>query len=200
MSGDGPDKGAAKKSPADKIADRAAKLAGSVRDAAAKAGEVVTQVEHEAAGEYTADRARVCEVLNTVVASEIVCYLRYTQNAIAASGIDKTQVADRFKKNAADEMDHFLLASNRVNTLGGTPDLDPGTLVARAHTEYVAPEPTDLRRMLQENLVAERIAIESYLEIIRWLGDGDPTSRRMMEEILGDEEDHADELNDLLGN
>lgn len=150
--------------------------------------------------DYTADRARVCDVLNTVVASEIVCYLRYTQNAIVASGIDRAQVAEQFTKNAKDEMDHFLLASNRVSTLGGTPDLDPATLVARAHTEYLAPESTDLRQMIAENLVAERIAIESYLEIIRWLGDGDPTSRRMMEEILGDEEDHADELNALLGN
>jgi bacterioferritin len=148
---------------------------------------------------YGVDREKLIDILNQVVATEIVCYLRYTQNAIAASGIDRYQVSTEFREHAAEEMEHALRAAERVNQLGGRPDLDPARLVQQAHTEYSAPEPTDLDRMLRENLVAERIVISSYQEIIRWLGNADPTSRRLMEHILREEEEHADDLKDLLG-
>jgi len=147
---------------------------------------------------YQADRQRVIEVLNDVVATEVVCFLRYSQHAIAATGIDRTQVAAEFREHARQEMDHGLRAAERVSQLGGKPDFDPATLAARSHTEYVETAEDDLRRMLQENLVAERIVITSYQEIIRWLGDSDPTTRRLMESILEEEEEHADDLTDLL--
>jgi bacterioferritin len=145
-----------------------------------------------------ADKNRLIEILNDVVATEIVCFLRYSQHAIAATGIDRTQVAAEFREHAREEMDHGLRAAERISQLGGTPDFDPATLAARSHTEYVETDENDLRRMLQENLVAERIVITSYQEIIRWLGDTDPTTRRLMESILAEEEEHADDLTDLL--
>jgi bacterioferritin len=147
---------------------------------------------------YAADRKRVIDILNDVVATEVVCFLRYSQHAIAATGIDRTQVAAEFREHARQEMDHGLRAAERVSQLGGKPDFDPATLAARSHTEYVETDEKDLRRMLQENLVAERIVITSYQEIIRWLGDTDPTTRRLMESILAEEEEHADDLTDLL--
>jgi bacterioferritin len=145
----------------------------------------------------TTDVDRVIAVLNQVVASEMVCYLRYTQNAIVAQGIDREQVASMFEDHAKEELGHFLRVSDRINQLGGSPDLNPATMTERAHTQYSAPEDTDLQGMIRENLIAERIVIESYSEIIRWLGDADITSRRLIEHILKEEEDHADELTDL---
>jgi bacterioferritin len=139
------------------------------------------------------------DVLNEVIATEIVCYLRYSQHAIAATGLDRVQVASEFEEHARDELQHGMWAAERVNQLGGDPDFNPATLKERSHTEYVTVGSTDLDRMLKENLVAERIAITSYQEIIRWIGDGDPTSRRLMEKILEQEEGHADDLKDLLG-
>jgi bacterioferritin len=150
-------------------------------------------------GAYEGDTKRITEILNDVVATEIVCFLRYTQHAIAATGINRAQVAAEFREHAKQEMDHGLRAAERVSQLGGTPDFDPATLVARAHTEYVTTDETDLRRMLKENLVAERIVISSYQEIIRWIGDTDPTTRRLLESILEEEEEHADDILDLLG-
>jgi bacterioferritin len=146
----------------------------------------------------TTDVDRVITVLNQVVASEMVCYLRYTQNAIVAQGIDREQVADMFRDHAAEELGHFQRVSDRINQLGGSPDMNPATLTERAHTDYSTPPNTDLQGMIRENLAAERIVIGIYMEIIRWLGDADPTTRRLMEDILEDEEDHADELNDLF--
>jgi bacterioferritin len=148
----------------------------------------------------TIDVKRLIEVLNEVVATEIVCYLRYSQHAIAATGIDRAQVAAEFTEHATEEMQHGMWAAERVSQLGGDPDFDPATLAQRSHTEYVRVEDSDLERMLTENLVAERIVITSYQEIIRWIGESDPTSRRLMEKILEQEEEHADDLNDLLGN
>jgi bacterioferritin len=145
----------------------------------------------------TTDVDRVITVLNQVVASEMVCYLRYTQNAIVAQGIHREQVAAMFTDHAAEELGHFQRVSDRINQLGGSPDLNPATMTERAHTQYSAPEDTDLQGMIRENLIAERIVIESYSEIIRWLGDADITSRRLIEHILKEEEDHADELTDL---
>lgn len=144
-----------------------------------------------------ADLERLLNVLNQVVATEMVCYLRYTQNAIVAQGIHREQVADLFREHADEELDHFRRVSDRVNQLGGSPDMDPATLVARSHTEYVTPAETDLQGMIRENFVAERIVIETYTEIVRWIGESDPTSRRLIEDILEEEEEHADELNDL---
>jgi bacterioferritin len=141
----------------------------------------------------------VIDVLNQVVATEIVCWLRYTQHAIVASGIDRAQVAAEFTEHAEEERHHMESAAERISQLGGTPDLSPGGL-SKSHTEYVTAEATDLKKMLEENLVAERIVISSYQEIIRWLTDSDPTTRRIMESILEQEEEHADDLNDLLGN
>lgn len=149
---------------------------------------------------YGADKKRLIEVLNEVVATEVVCFLRYSQHAIAATGIDRAQVAAEFREHAAEEMQHGLRAAERVSQLGGSPDFDPATLAARAHTEYAVPDEKDLDRMLEENLVAERIVITTYQEIIRWIGNDDPTTRRLMESILAEEEEHADDLNDLLGN
>jgi bacterioferritin len=108
-------------------------------------------------------------------------------------------VAAEFREHATEEMQHGLRAAERVSQLGGEPDFDPASLVARAHTEYVTVEESDLQRMLRENLVAERIVISSYQEIIRWVGDDDPTTKRLMETILAEEEEHADDLTDLLG-
>lgn len=148
----------------------------------------------------TVDKQRLIEVLNQVIATEMVCVMRYSQNAIAATGIDRAQVAAQFTEHASEEMQHGLRAAERVSQLGGSPDFDPATLVARSHTEYSAPDETDLQTMLRENLVAERIVITTYQEIVRWIGESDPTTRRMVESILEEEEEHADDLNDLLGN
>jgi bacterioferritin len=147
----------------------------------------------------TSDVSAVIEVLNQVVATEIVCWMRYTQHAIVASGINRAQVAAEFTEHATEERHHMERAAERVSQLGGTPDLSPAGL-SKSHTDYVVTEATDLTKMLEENLVAERIVISSYQEIIRWLGDSDPTTRRLMESILEEEEEHADDLNDLLGN
>jgi bacterioferritin len=147
----------------------------------------------------TTDIDRVITVLNQVLASEMVCYLRYTQNAIIAQGINREQVAGMFQNHAAEELGHFQRVSDRINQLGGSPDMNPATMMERAHTQYFAPaDVSDLQGMIRENLIAERIVIESYTEIIRWLGDADITSRRLIEGILKEEEDHADELTDLF--
>jgi bacterioferritin len=148
--------------------------------------------------ENTADVQRVIDVLNQVVATELVCYLRYTQNATQASGINRAQVSALFMEQAAEELEHFHLATERIAQLGGTPDMDPMTIGQRAHTQYSVPADNDLQGMLRENLVAERNVIEIYTEIARWLGDSDPTTRRLIEHILAEEEEHADELNDLI--
>jgi bacterioferritin len=149
--------------------------------------------------DYGADRQRVIEVLNDVVATEIVCWLRYSQHAIVAEGINREPVAQEFKEHAAEERDHMVRAADRVGQLGGQPDMDPGRATGRAHTSYETYDDEDLTGMLRENLKAERIVIEVYREMIRWLGNDDPTTRILIEGILAEEEDHADDLNDLLG-
>jgi bacterioferritin len=148
----------------------------------------------------TIDIKRLIDVLNEVIATEIICYLRYSQHAIAATGLDRAQVAAEFREHAGEELQHAMWAAERVSQLGADPDFDPATLTQRSHTEYVTVDDADLKRMLEENLVAERVAITTYQEIIRWVGDGDPTTRRLMEKILEQEEEHADDLKDLLGN
>lgn len=145
------------------------------------------------------DTSQVIRVLQDVVATEIVCWMRYQQHAISAKGLDHKAVAAEFTEHAQAEMEHALAAAQRINQLGGSPDMSPEHLTERSHTEYRTFEDSDLVGMLKENLVAERIVIQSYQEIIRWLGDGDPTTRRLLERILGEEEEHADDLSGLLG-
>jgi bacterioferritin len=148
---------------------------------------------------YGRSPEEVIGVLNDVLATEIVCWMRYAQHAISATGIDRAQVAAEFTEHADEERDHAMRAAERISQLGGDPDFDPKTIAERSHTTYATFDDGDLKGMLQENLVAERIVIESYQEIIRWLGDGDVTTRRIMEDILAEEEEHADDLMDLLG-
>jgi bacterioferritin len=146
---------------------------------------------------YKADRTRVIGVLNEVLATELVCTLRYRRHYYTADGIASEAVKLEFLEHAREEQEHADMVAERIVQLGGDPDFNPSTLAARSHAEYV--EGTDLRSMIEEDLVAERIAIETYLEIARWLADGDPTSRRMIEQILEKEEEHAEDLVSLLG-
>jgi bacterioferritin len=145
---------------------------------------------------YRADRVQVIEVLNQVLATEIVCSLRYKNHYYNAPGVHGDSVAGEFLQHATEEQGHADLVARRIVQLGGNPDLNPAGLHTRSHAEYIECE--DLEDMIREDLVAERVAIATYSEIIRWLGDDDPTSRRMMEEILAKEEEHADELAALL--
>jgi bacterioferritin len=145
---------------------------------------------------YGLDQQRVIDVLNDVLATELVCVLRYKRHYYTAQGVHGPTVAAEFLEHAADEQRHADLAAERISQLGGEPDFNPAVLAARSHTEY-APG-TDLRDMIAEDLVAERIAIASYAEIARWLGDGDPTTRRLIEQLLADEEEHANDLRDLM--
>lgn len=150
-------------------------------------------------GSYGKDPQEVIAVLNEVVATEIVCWMRYTRHAISATGINRAQVAAEFTEHAESERDHAMRAAERISQLGGEPDLDPATIAARAHTTYETFADEDLEGMLRDNLAAERIVITTYQEIIRWLGNDDPTTRRLVEDILADEEEHADDIIDLLG-
>jgi bacterioferritin len=150
-------------------------------------------------GSYGKDPGEVISVLNEVLATEIVCWMRYTRHAISATGINRAQVAGEFTEHAEEERGHAMRAAERISQLGGDPDFDPATLAARAHTSYETFADDDLEGMLRENLAAERIVIETYQEIIRWLGEDDPTTRRLIEEILQEEEEHADDILGLLG-
>jgi len=146
---------------------------------------------------YRADRTKVLQLLNEALATEIVCVLRYKRHYFMASGIDAPQVAAEFLEHANQEQAHADQISQRIVQLGGEPNFSPEGLLTRSHSEYV--EGSDLKEMIQEDLVAERVAIESYSEMIRFIGNDDPTTRRMLEEILAVEEEHADDLVDLLG-
>jgi bacterioferritin len=146
--------------------------------------------------DYRADRKEIVKVLNEALATEIVCVLRYKRHQFMAKGIEAKSVAAEFGEHAADEQRHADMIAQRIVQLGGAPDYAPASLALRSHTEYA--EGDDLVEMIEEDLVAERIAIESYGEIIRYVGSGDPTTRRVLEEILADEEDHAEDLSSLL--
>jgi bacterioferritin len=145
---------------------------------------------------YGADRERVIKVLNEVVATELVCMLRYKRHYFMAQGLNSGPVAAEFLQHANEEQSHADQVAERIVQLQGEPDLDPSTLTRRSHAEYIPG--TDLIDMIKEDLVAERIAIASYQEIVRWLGEGDTTSRRLIETILAVEEEHADDLLTLL--
>ena len=144
----------------------------------------------------TMDIEAVVSVLNEALATEIVCVLRYKNHYYTAQGLNAKAVAAEFLEHAAEEQSHADRICERIVQLGGSPNLNPDGLKSRSHSEYV--EADTLRAQIKEDLIAERIAIESYTEIIRWLGDGDPTTRRLMEDILANEEEHADDLSSLL--
>jgi bacterioferritin len=145
---------------------------------------------------YGADRERVVEVLNTVLATELVCVLRYKRHYYMASGLNAAPVADEFLQHANDEQGHADQVAMRITQLDGQPDFNPNGLADRSHADYV--EGDTLLDMVREDLVAERIAIGSYQEIARWLGDDDPTTRNLIESILAVEEEHADDLLSIL--
>ena len=145
---------------------------------------------------YRADRPTVIRLLNEALATEIVCVLRYKRHYYMASGIHSQAVAEEFQEHANEEQEHADRIAERITQLNGEPNFNPEGLATRSHSEYV--EGISLLEMIQEDLVAERVAIESYSEIIRYLGNDDPTSRRMLEEILAKEEEHADDLQKLL--
>ena len=147
--------------------------------------------------EYKADRNKVVDVLNTVLATEIVCMLRYKNHYYMAQGIHSQAVADEFLEHAKEEESHADMIAKRITELGGEPNLDPATLAKRSHAEYKSC--ATLKEMIVEDLVSERVAISTYNEIVRWLGDADITSRRVIEEILAKEEEHANDLQNLLG-
>lgn len=145
---------------------------------------------------YSADRETVIKLLNEALATEIVCVLRYRRHYFMASGINAESVAAEFLQHANEEQGHADQIAQRIVQLKGEPDFNPQGLLSRSHAEYV--EGTTLLEMIQEDLVAERIAIDSYREMIAYFGNDDPTSRRMMEDILAVEEEHADDLVSLL--
>jgi bacterioferritin len=145
---------------------------------------------------YRGDANHTIEILQSVLATEIVCVLRYTQHSIAATGISSESVKKEFATHATEEMEHAMSVAERINQLGGTPDFNPDVLTARSASQYAERE--TLVDMIRENLVAERIAVEHYRELIRYFGDDDPTTRVMIEGILGTEEEHANDMHDLL--
>jgi len=145
---------------------------------------------------YGADRGVVLDLLNAALATELVCVLRYRRHYYMSSGFRGAAAAKEFLEHAIEEQEHADRLAQRIVQLGGKPDLDPDGLLARSHSEYVAGESLD--DMVLEDLVAERIAIESYGEMILYIGDDDPTTRRLLEEILAKEEEHANEMADLL--
>ena len=148
---------------------------------------------------YQADLPTVIRLLNEALATETVCVLRYKHHYLCANGIHSESVAAEFLEHAAEEQDHADRIAARIIQLGGNPNLNPEGLLSRSHSEYGAGERDEsLIEMIQEDLLAERIAIESYSEIVRYLGPRDPTSRRLLEEILAKEEEHAEDMASLL--
>ncbi|MCR9192095.1 MAG: ferritin-like domain-containing protein [Gammaproteobacteria bacterium] len=146
--------------------------------------------------DYALDLEEAIRLLNDALATEIMCVLRYRHHQIIASGIDRPQVAAEFLEHALDEERHMMMIAERINQLGGDPDFDPSTIVARTATEYGSGK--DLEKLIEENLIAERVAIMVYRSMVQWFGSEDSTTRRMLEEILQDEEHHADDLADLI--
>ena len=145
---------------------------------------------------YKADRQAVIRILNEALATEIVCVLRYKSHYFMAKGIHAQAVAAEFLEHASEEQGHADQIAERITQLGGAPNLNPEGMLTRSHSEYQQGD--TLEEMIKEDLIAERIAIESYSEIVRYLGNDDVTSRRLMESILAVEEEHADDLAKLL--
>jgi bacterioferritin len=145
---------------------------------------------------YGGDVAQTIDILQSVLATEIVCVLRYTMHAIAATGIASEGPRAEFAQHAKEEQEHAMQAAERINQLGGKPNFSPEGLASRSASQYV--EGNNLVDMIKENLIAERIAIDHYRELIRFFGDKDPTTRVMLEGILAVEEEHANDMHDLL--
>src|SRR6202453_2866206 len=145
---------------------------------------------------YQGDVKQAIEILQSVLATEIVCVLRYTMNAIAATGISSEGVKAEFEQHAKEETGHMKEVAERINQLGGVPNFNPEGILTRSASQYT--EGKNLVEMIKENLIAERIACEHYRELIRYFADKDPTTRVMMEGILVNEEEHANDMHDLL--
>jgi bacterioferritin len=156
--------------------------------------------EHLAQGaitpSYHGDVRRTIDILQSVLATEIVCVLRYTMHAVTATGISSDSVKEEFAQHAKEEQGHMMEVAERINQLGGKPNFNPDGLAMRSASQYVEGE--NLVDMIRENLVAERIAVDHYRELIRFFGDSDPATRVMLEGILRNEEEHANDMHDLL--
>ncbi|MEZ5987807.1 MAG: ferritin-like domain-containing protein [Planctomycetota bacterium] len=146
--------------------------------------------------DYEADREAVLGILDKALATELVCFLRYRRHHYMAHGLRARAAAAEFLEHSQQELDHGHRIAQRITQLGGRPDLDPSSFADRSHSDYV--ECRSLEEMVRENLVAERIAIATYRELIRTIGDRDPTTRRLLESVLAVEEEHADDLVNLL--
>ncbi|AGH94585.1 ferritin-like domain-containing protein [Pseudobdellovibrio exovorus] len=147
--------------------------------------------------DYPLDREMACQLLNEALASEILCVLRYRHHQVIAKGINYPQVAAEFKEHAIEEEEHMMQLAERIDQLGGDPDMNPANITRLSATEYGSSS-NDLVTLIREDLVAERVAIDVYRRLIEWFGQGDPTTRRLLEQILADEEEHATDLADLL--
>lgn len=145
---------------------------------------------------YKGDPAKTIEILQSVLATELVCVLRYTFHAIAATGLSSEGVKAEFATHATEEQEHMMTVAERINQLGGKPNFNPEGLLSRSASQYV--EGNNLVDMIKENLIAERIAVEHYRELIRYFADNDPATRTMIEGILEVEEEHANDMHDLL--
>lgn len=197
-------RGSAGKAPASKPAGKtsagkpaAAKPSAFVADLSAIRARARQHIEDGAiTASYSADRETVVRLLNEALATEIVCVLRYKRHYFTADGLESPAIAAEFLVHANEESAHADMIAQRIVQLGGEPDFSPSTLLERSHADY--DESSDLKAMVRANLVAERIAVEAYRQMINLIGDKDPTTRRMLEGILADEEEHADELKDWL--
>ena len=147
-------------------------------------------------GNYAGDVEQAIDILQTVLATEIVCVLRYTMHAVAAVGIDSESVKAEFLEHAGEEQEHMNAVAERINQLGGKPNFNPEGLASRSASEYGSAD--ELVDMIKENLIAERIACEHYRELVRYFAEKDPTTRVMLEGILATEEEHANDMHDLL--
>ncbi|MBA1295211.1 bacterioferritin [Pseudomonas lurida] len=145
---------------------------------------------------YDADREEIIRLLNASLATELVCVLRYKRHYFMASGVKAAVAAQEFLEHATQEAEHADKLAERIVQLGGEPEFNPDLLSKNSHAQYVAGN--TLKEMVYEDLVAERIAVDSYREIIQYIGDKDPTTRRIFEEILAQEEEHADDMADIL--
>lgn len=145
---------------------------------------------------YGPHRDAIVKLLNDALATELVCVLRYKRHHFMASGVSSAKIAEEFLVHAHEESAHADRIARRIVQLGGEPDFSPDTLLQRSHADYDASN--DLQTMVRVNLIAERIAVETYRQMIALIGDKDPTTRRLLEDVLADEEEHADELKDWL--
>jgi bacterioferritin len=169
-------------------------FAGKLEEIRARARQ---QIEDGAVtSDYSLDRDQVISLLNEVLATEIICVLRYQFHYFMATGIHSPAIAEEFREHAEEEQAHAGKIAARIKQLGGKPEMNPASVAKTSHTEYK--EGVSLADMIREDLVAERIVIETYRELVRYFGHKDPVSRRIMEKILANEEEHADELSDML--